>query len=226
MFASRRIVLFVASASFVFGATSWAIAQPLLVGPALTNSESPVVPGPTAPALTDERAKNAEQLRLAQRMLEINGATDKVAAREVAYLQTRDAILAQRAAVEQQIKDLNSRKARIEAQLKSPKAPDKAPTFGDLDIMKDNLATAEAQAALLADKLETATSNKERAQAALDESQVKLRQAQSAYESGKTGPKAAELLAAADRARHDVELATETLKLRNSELTRGQLAKD
>ena len=151
---------------------------------------------------------------------------DKAAAREVAYLQTRDAILAQRAAVEQQIKDLNSRKERIEAQLKSPPAPDKAPTFADLDRMKDDLATSQAKAALLADKLETATSNKDRAQAALDESQVKCRQAQAAYESGKSGPKATELSAAADRARHDVELATETLTLRKSELDRGQLAKE
>lgn len=226
MFASRRVVLFVAFAPPVFGATSSTIAQPLLVGPALTNSASPVVPGPAVPALIDERAKNAEQLRLAQRMLEINGATDKAAAREVAYLQTRDAILAQRAAVEQQIKDLTSRKARIEAQLKSPQAPDKAPTFADLDRMKDDLSTAEAKAALLADKLETATSNKERAQAALDDSQVRFRNAQSAYESGKTGPKAADVSAAAERARHEVELATETLKLRTSELTKGQLAKD
>ena len=76
------------------------------------------MPGPTAPALTDVRAQNAEQLRVAQRKLEANGATDKVAAREVAFLQTRDAILAQRAAVEQQIKDLNSRKERIEVAVK------------------------------------------------------------------------------------------------------------
>jgi small-conductance mechanosensitive channel len=204
-------------------------AQPALIGPALTGANtntSPVVAGPVPPALTDVRAQNAEQLRLAQRKLEANGATDKAAAHEVAFLQTRDAILAQRSAVEQQVKDLNSRKARIESQLKSPPAPDKPPTFADLDRMRDDLATAQAKDALLADKLETATTNQERAQAALDESQVKCRQAQSAYESGKDGPKAAELSAAADRARRDVELATDTLTLRKSELARGQLAKD
>jgi hypothetical protein len=227
MLASRRIVLFVASALLAFGFSATNDAQPLLIGPAATNSSnSPVVPGPTAPALTDERAQNAEQLRLAQRRLETNGEADKVAAREVAYLQTRDAILAQRAAVERQIKDLNSRKERIESQLKSPQSSDKAPTFADLDRMKDDLATGRAKAALLADKLETATSNKERAQAALDETQVKFRQAQGAYESGKNGPKAAELSAAAERARHDADLAAETLTLRKSELARGQLAKE
>jgi small-conductance mechanosensitive channel len=226
MFASRRVVLLVAATSFGVGVSLPSVAQPLLLGPATTNTTSPVVPGPTAPALTDVRAQNAEQLRLAQRKLEVNGAADKAAAREVAFLQTRDAILAQRAAVEQQIKDLNSRKERIESQLKSPKAPDKPPTFADLDRMKDDLATGEAKAALLADKLETATTNKERAQAALDENQVKSRQAQAAYESGKSGPKAAELSASADRARHDLELATETLTLRKSELARAKLAKD
>ena len=166
MFASRRAVLFATWTLFVAVVSSPSVAQPLLLGPATTNTASPVVSGPTAPALTDVRAQNAEQLRLAQRKLEVNGAADKAAAREVAFLQTRDAILAQRAAVEQQIKDLNSRKERIESQLKSPKAPDKPPTFADLDRMKDDLATGEAKAALLADKLETATTNKERAQAA------------------------------------------------------------
>jgi potassium-dependent mechanosensitive channel len=226
MLVSRRFVLFVASALLVIGGSSPCGAQPFLIGPAEVSPSSPVTPGPTAPALTDVRAQNAEQLRLAQRKLEANGATDKVAAREVAYLQTRDAILAQRAAVEQQIKDLKSRKERIESQLKSPPVPDKAPTFADLDLMKDALSTSEAKAALAADKLETATSNKDRAQTALDESQVKCRQAQAAYEGGKSGPKGPELSAAADRTRHDVELATETLTLRKSELTRAQLAKD
>ena len=163
MLASRRVVLFVASTLLIVGVSSPSVAQPLLFGPATTNTASPVVPGPTAPALTDERAHNAEQLRVAQRKVEVNGGADKAAAREVAYLQTRDAILAQRAAVEQQIKDLDSRKARIESQLKSPQAPDKPPTFADLDRMKDDLATGEAKAALLADKLETATLNKDRA---------------------------------------------------------------
>jgi potassium efflux system protein len=229
MFASRRVVLSIVSAVLAAGFSAPTYAQPALIGPALTGANAntgPVVPGPVAPALTDVRAQNAEQLRLAQRKLEASGATDKAAAHEVAFLQTRDAILAQRSAVEQQVKDLNSRKARIESQLKSPPTPDKPPTFADLDRMRDDLATAQAKAALLADKLETATTNQERAQAALEESQVKCRQAQSAYESGKDGPKGGELLAAADRARHDVELATETLTLRKSELARGQLAKE
>src|SRR6476660_5617357 len=149
MFASRRFVFSVALATLAVGVATTLNAQPTLLGPALTNANanpapSPVVPGSPAPALTDQRAQNAEQLRLAQRKLEANGTTDRAAAHEVAYLQTRDAILAQRAGVEQQIKDLNTRKARIDSQLKSPPAPDKAPTFAALDRMKDELATAKA----------------------------------------------------------------------------------
>src|SRR4051812_8458242 len=102
MLASRRSVLFLAIASLVI-VSSPTSAQPLLIGPAEAIPSSPVVPGPTAPALSNERMQNAEQLRLAQRRLEIGGTADKVAAVEVAFLQTRDAVLAQRAAVEQQI---------------------------------------------------------------------------------------------------------------------------
>jgi len=161
MLVSRRVVLFVASALLAIGFSARTGAQPVLIGPALTNSSgssSPVVPGPVAPALTDVRAQNAEQLRLAQRKLETNGETDKVAAREVAYLQTRDAILAQRAAVEQQIKDLNSRKARIEAQLKSPPVSDKAPTFADLDrITKPEAVLATNTSSLSVTEISVAT---------------------------------------------------------------------
>ena len=128
--------------------------------------------------------------------------------------------------MEQQIKDLNSRKERIESQLKSPQAPDKAPTFADLDRMKDDLATGEAKAALLADKLETATSNKERAQAALDESQVKCRRLRPPMKVERVARRRPNCRPQPNRARHDVELATETLTLRKSELARGQLAKE
>src|SRR5262245_57785430 len=195
MLVSRRIALFIGSLFFVAAPCATVVAQPLLLGPATTkgeNDKSPVVPGTPPASLTDVRAQNAEQLRLAQRKLEANGAADKVTAREVAYLRTRDAILAQRAAVEQPINDLNLRKARIESQIKQPQAPDKPPTFADLDKMKDDLSTAQAKAALLADKLDSAKSNKERAQSALDECQVKNRQAQAAFASGKDGAKAAE----------------------------------
>ncbi len=216
-------------ALLVVGVSPMALGQPLLLGPAESPKETKATASAQAPAqqeLTDERAQNSEHLRLAQRKLEASGTSDKTAAREVAYLQARDAILAQRVAVEQQIKDLNSRKARIEMQLKSPEAPDKPPTFSDLDRMKDDLSTAEAKAALLADRYDMAVASKDRAQSAVDECLVKNQHAQAAYESGKTGPKAAELAAAAEEARQEAELASETLALRKTELNREQLARD
>lgn len=220
----RAIVI--ALTCLVVGCDSTAHAQPLLLGPAEPKPATPVTPAPAPQALTDERTQNSEHLRLAQRKLEANGGADKAAAREVAYLQARDAILAQRAAVEQQIKDLNSRKVRIETQLKAPEASEKQPTFTDLDRMKDDLSTAQAKAALLADRFDTATSSRDRAQSALDESQVKSHHAQAALESGKGGPKAAELAKAAEEARQDAELAAEVLMLRKSEVNRDQLARD
>src|SRR5689334_485492 len=109
MLVSRRIAFFIVSLFLVAAFYSTVAAQPLLLGPAAAtkaeNDKSPVVPGAPPASLTDVRAQNAEQLRLAQRKLEANGSADKATARQVAYLRTRDAILAQRAAVEQQIKD-------------------------------------------------------------------------------------------------------------------------
>lgn len=224
MLASRRIVPILASAALVVSFTAATIAQPFLLGPALQGS--PVEPGPAPAPAADKRTQNAEQLRFAQRKLEAGGASDKAAAREVAYFQTRDAVLAQQEAVEQQIKDLNARKTKLDAQLKSPPEPDKTCTFAELDRMKDNLATNQAKSALLSDKLATSKASVERAQSALDENQVKSRQAQSAYESGKDSPKASELAVAAERARHDAELAAETLTLRKSEVVREQLAQE
>ena len=96
MLVSRRIALFVGASFFVATVCATTVAQPLLLGPAAgaqsEGSKSPVVPGTPPSSLTDVRAQNAEQLRLAQRKLEANGSADKATAREVAYLRTRDAI--------------------------------------------------------------------------------------------------------------------------------------
>ena len=77
-----------------------------------------------APTVADKRAENAEQLRVAMRKLEANDPTDSAAAQEVAFYQTREAVLAQQEAVEQQIKDLEARKAELEAQLQVAAARD------------------------------------------------------------------------------------------------------
>jgi len=63
-----------------------------------------------------------------------------VAAQQVAFYQTREAVLAQQEIVGQRIKDLEARKTELESQRKSPQSVDKACTFAELDRMKDVLA--------------------------------------------------------------------------------------
>ncbi len=135
-------------------------------------------------------------------------------------------MLAQQEAAAQQIKDATARKEKLQAQLKAPPISDKKMTFADLDSLRDLLAGDQARSALMADKLETANANKDRAQAAVDDNAAKSRQAEAAYEKGKAGPNAAALAVAAEQAQHDAELSTEVLALRTSEVTREQLAAD
>lgn len=225
MLLSNRIFTYVAPTALILClVVRSAAVQPLILGPAL--SANPVESGPASPPLTDKRTQNAEQLRLAQLKLNATGNSDKTAAQEVAFYQTRNAVLAQQEAVAQQIKDATARKEKLQAQLKDPPAADKEMKFADLDQLRDDLASDEARSALLADKLETANDNKDRAQAAVDDYSAKNRQAQAAYEKGKAGANAAALGAAAEQAQHDAELATEVLALRISEVAREELAID
>jgi potassium-dependent mechanosensitive channel len=204
-------------------------AQPMLINPALSNS--PVEPGappppPQTPSVADKRSENAEQLHLAMRKLDANGANDTAAAQEVAFHQTRDAVLTQQDAVEQQVNDLNARKAEMEKQLNSPPPADKQYTFADLDRIKDEIAAAVARANLVDDKLTTSETNLQKATTALAEAEVKRRQAQTAYDNNKNAPNAAELAVAANRAKQDAALAGETLALRKREVDREELAKE
>jgi small-conductance mechanosensitive channel len=219
----RQFVLYFAAVALIAGLALKTAAQPMLVNQALTGS--PVEPGPQPPSIAEKRTENAEQLRIAMHKLETNGATDTVATLEVAYYQTREAVLAQQDAVEQQVKDLESRKAELEAQLKSPPPDDKQHKFADLDRMKDDLAAEQAHAGLVGDKLATAKARLQKAKAAVEECEVKRRQAQGAYDSGKNSPQATELVIAADRARQDATLAGETLALRKREVEREELAR-
>jgi small-conductance mechanosensitive channel len=225
----RRFVRIIAFASLALCLSEVVRSQPLLTGPALpdTQAQNGAATGaPVQEAIAEKRTQNAEQLRLAQRKLEASGSTDKVAAHDVAYFQTREAVLAQREAVDQQIKDMTSRKARLETQLKSPPVNDKPVTFVELDRLKDDLAADEARAALLENKLATAKANLERSQSVLDENLLKQSQAEAAYEKGKANENAQELAAALERARHDVELANDMVALRKIEVTRERLAQE
>ncbi len=195
----------------------------MLINPSLTGS--PVEPGtPPPPSVADKRSENAEQLRVAMRKLEANGASDTATAQEVAFYQSREALLTQQDTVEQQIKDLESRKAFLEELKQSPRPDSKQYKFADLDQMKDDLAAEQARAGFASDRLATAKANLQMAQNAVDDSDVKLRKAQRAYDNGKDAPNVSELAAAADNARQDATLANEAFALRKREFDRETLS--
>lgn len=218
---ARPFTLFSVVAVLVAAFASGACAQSTLISPALP--VTPAAPAPP-PTVAEKREENSAQLRIAMRKLETNGASDPAAAQEVAYYQTRDAVLAQQDAVEQQIKDLEARRVELESQLKSPPPNDKQYKFADLDRMRDDLAAEQARASLLADKLTIAKTRLEKAKAAVDECEVKRRQTQTDYDKNKEAPNVAEFAVAADRARQDAALANETLALRKREVERDELA--
>jgi len=213
-------------------------AQPLLVSPmaesASVEPAAPAVPNPSAPPVTpaspaaDARAQNSEHLQVALRKLEAGGTTDSAAAHEVAFYQTREAVLTQQEAVEQQIKDLQIRKAELEAKQKLPFAADSVAeiSFAELDQLKDDLAAEEARLNLINDKFAATKAGVEKASAARDESDVKQRQTQETRDAAKNKPEFAQLATSADRARLNALLAADSLNLRKRELERDRLAQE
>ncbi|HEX4413534.1 MAG TPA: mechanosensitive ion channel domain-containing protein, partial [Lacipirellulaceae bacterium] len=203
--------------------------QPASANTATSTSAAPsTAPGiPTQPTATlaKKQAENAEQLRIAQQKLQAAGPKDAAASQEVAFYQTRGAVLAQQEAVEQQIKDLQSRKSDIEGWAKKSLG-DKKFKFADLDRMKDDLASEQSRGSLLNDRMDAAREALQKAQASADDSQAQFQRAQKDYEDGKTGANAPELALAASRAQQIATLAAETLALRKRELDREQLASE
>jgi small-conductance mechanosensitive channel len=180
-------------------------------------------------AVVDKRKENAELLRVAQLQLEQGDPTDSAAAQRVALYQSLDAVLAQQDAVQQQIRDLEARRQELESQRQSgATSAENEPfcTFVELDALKDELAADEARAGLMGDRLAVAKAALEKAQVAIDESETRRRQSQEQADAGKNAPNAAELAAAAETAKQNSKLATETLALRKSEVARDQLARD
>ncbi|MEO7402175.1 MAG: hypothetical protein ABIU95_00735, partial [Burkholderiales bacterium] len=208
-------------------------AQPMLINPALVNGPAqgtgPVEPGtppPAQPTTSDKRAENSEQLRVAMRKLEANGGSDSAAAQEVAFRQSRDAVLTQQDAVEQQIKDSQARKAELESQLNTPQPAGKLYKFADLDRLKDDVAAARARASMIEDKLTTAKATLEKAETALADAEVRRRQAQAAYDGNKNASNATELAMAVELAKQEAALAAEVLALRKREVHRDELSKE
>jgi len=226
MFALRRLTLVLIATALLVVSFDRATAQPLLLGPSLT-SDSITPETPAAPTAA-VRAENSEHLQVALRKLEAGGSADSAAAHEVAFYQTREAVLTQQEAVEQQIKDLTSRKAELDTQLKSSAMGEILPTctFAELDRLKDELAAEEARLNLVNDKFSATKAAVEKARTALDESEVNRRQAQDERDSAKGQPKHAELTVAANQARLNALLAADTLALRKRELDRDRLAQE
>jgi potassium-dependent mechanosensitive channel len=228
MFASRRyanslIFFFAFTASCELAA--WG--QSFLIGPAITPAPEAAA-APTPPPTTDKRAENAEHLRVALRNLEQKGPADAAAANDVAFHQTLEAVLAQQQTVEQQIRELETRRSELDSELKAGSAGEMLTpcSFLELDGMKDELAAQRVRAGLSTDKLAAAKLALEKAQRTLEDSEKKQRQAVEAFETAKEAPNAAELATAAEQARQASRLAAETLILRKSEVAREQLAQE
>ncbi|MEX2309998.1 MAG: mechanosensitive ion channel domain-containing protein [Pirellulales bacterium] len=227
MLAWQRFSLYIAASMLAASLAADAAAQSFLIGPSQASPAASEPQVPTEPTV-DKRAENAEQLRLALRKLEANGSSDTAAAQQVAYHQTLDAVLAQQQTVEQQIRELEARKAELDSQLKTPPDESKQAAFSflELDGLKDELAAERVRATLINDKLTAANAALEKAQRASEESDKKLRQAQEAFEIAKDAPNSGELAAAADNARQASRLARETVTLRDREVDREDLAQE
>ncbi len=227
MLDSKRILISFVIVAAIAGMALPAFAQPVMTVPAPADSAEPNVP---AEPVAAKRDQNAELLRLAQRKLESGDSSDAAATQEVAHYQSILAVLAQQQAVEQQIKDLEARKAELEVQLSKPPQRDKEVaegySFVELDRLKDELAAEKARASLIDDRLIAAKAALEKAQGAREECEIKRRQAQEAFETGKSASEAAQLTTAAKLAALASNLATETATLRKREVTREQLAQE
>ena len=241
----KRYSVFITTTAIVVLLCKLTAGETLLLNPASAESTAPAVPPvalpsadasqsapqgistPTAPTptLAEKRAENAEHLRIATQKLQAAGSKDAAASQDVTFYQTRGAVLAQQEAAEQQIKDLQSRKADIEAYSKKPLG-DRKFKFADLDRMKDDLASEQSRAGLLSDRLAAAQSGLQRAKSNLDDCQAKWQRAQSDYENGKSDANASDLALAVTRAQQNVALANETLTLRTREVEREQLGQE
>jgi small-conductance mechanosensitive channel len=155
-------------------------------------------------------------------------ASDSAAAQQVAHFQSVDAVFAQQDVVQQQIKDLTTRKQELETPLTSPPAdeiqPGEAYPFVELDRLKDELAAEQSRAAQIDDRVTASTAALEKAQRGFDESEAKRRQAQEAFEKNNTAPNVAEFAAAAEAAQQAATLAAEIVTLRTREVERERLA--
>jgi len=224
MFASRRYAYVILAIVIFLSGSNYGAAQQLLLGPpAASTAVTPEKPPSPTSAV---RTENAQHLQVALRKLEAGGDANNNAAHEVAFYQTREAVLSQQEAVEQQVKDLEVRQAELKKQQSAAAAQSqpKFLSFSELDQLKDELNAEEARLNLISDKLAATKAGIDKARTALDESEVKHRQAKDERDSAKDKPNYAELALEADKARLTALLAADTFSLRKQERQRDELA--
>lgn len=203
---------------------------PTALPPPAPNAEaSSPTPAPLPAPAHDKRAELAELLRLAQQRLEANP-SDPNATQQVAHYQSMLNVLAQQEVVDQQIRDIQARKSELDQQLKLPVAVERLDpaekSFAALDRLKDELAEEATRGSLVEDRLAVAKAALEKSQRSLGECEVKRRQAQEAYDVGKSSSNAAELAQALELAKQAALSASETVELRNREAQREALLAD
>ena len=199
-----------------------------LVGPLLTPASESIAPTAVAPpTVADQRAENAQLIRVAERKVEVDP-QDAAAVAELATYKTAETLLAQQEAVEQQIAELTSRQEELQKERKAWAAPPAEPvtsfSFIEFDRLVNRLAAENARTELVRSKLKAAKSALEQGNSDLNAREQERRKTQEAFEAGKTSPDAAKLAATLDDVRRSSLIAADTLALRKRELEREKLS--
>jgi potassium-dependent mechanosensitive channel len=198
------------------------------VGPLLAPASESVAPvAAVPPTVADQRAENAERIRVAERRVE-GDPQDAAAVAELATYKTAETLLAQQEAVEQQIAELTTRQEELQKELKAWAAPPAEPvtsfSFIEFDRLVNRLAAEKARTELVRSKLKAAKAALEQGNSDLNAREQERRKAQEAFEAGKTTPDAAKLAATLDDVRRSSLIAADTLALRKRELEREKLS--
>jgi potassium efflux system protein len=227
----RRTALSFASFGFAVLLTALLAAQASAqspIGPLLAPATESVAPAPAAsPTVADQRAENAQLIRVAERKVEVDP-QDAAAVAELATYKTAETLLAQQEAVEQQIAELTTRQEELQKELKAWAAPPAEPvtsfSFIEFDRLVNRLAAEKARTELVRSKLKAAKAALEQGNNDLNTREQERRKAQEAFEKGKETPEAAALAKTLDDARRASMIATDTLALRKRELEREKLS--
>lgn len=216
----------------------WAVAGLLLAAwagnlvqaqPPLPFALDPAVKKPTEPEV--KREQIAEQLRLAQRILEATKQTDVAKpptdlSREVELLKQIDVTLAQQQAAQTALQEATQRHREALAQIETTSVGGtggQTLSFPQLDQMRDQLRAMEERAPTLEAAALAAADAIAMAKTQVDAKQQVLSMAKFAGDSNRDEARTSELVIAAKLAELESKLATETLSLRQLEAEKERL---